>query len=424
MKKTHYPRLGETLYRDTLPNGLPVVVLPRPGFRKKLCYLVTGYGSVHQDFTRGGEVIHTPAGVAHFLEHKLFDLPGRDISQEFAALGASVNAFTTYDMTAYYFSCTAHFPQNLRLLLEMVSAPCFTQESVDKEQGIIGQEIAMNLDSPDTRIFENLMAAMYENHPIKHPILGTEGSIGEITPEVLTQCHRAFYSAGNLLLCVIGDVDPQEVAEIAGAVPFSREAVTPQEVWPEPEGASVHQVTTQMDVAIPMFQLGFKCPGPGKGEAGIRREIVADLAAEALFGESSPLYLELYQKGLIDTSFGGGFETVSGMAMLTASGDSKDPEAVQEAIFREARRLCREGLEPGAFLRMKRSALGRRIRSLDSFDSTCFRLCAYYFSGYDYFRFPELYETIQEEELYPFLAEAVTEERCCLSLIEPIGGRV
>ena len=145
MKKTHYPRLGETLYRDTLPNGLPVVVLPRPGFRKKLCYLVTGYGSVHQDFTREGEVIHTPAGVAHFLEHKLFDLPGRDISQEFAALGASVNAFTTYDMTAYYFSCTAYFPQNLRLLLEMVSAPCFTQESVDKEQGIIGQEIAMNL---------------------------------------------------------------------------------------------------------------------------------------------------------------------------------------------------------------------------------------------------------------------------------------
>ena len=191
MKKTHYPRLGETLYRDTLPNGLPVVVLPRPGFRKKLCYLVTGYGSVHQDFTREGEVIHTPAGVAHFLEHKLFDLPGRDISQEFAALGASVNAFTTYDMTAYYFSCTAHFPQNLRLLLEMVSAPCFTQESVDKEQGIIGQEIAMNLDSPDTRNFENRMEAMNENHPIIYPILRTKGTIGAITPAHLSECRRA-----------------------------------------------------------------------------------------------------------------------------------------------------------------------------------------------------------------------------------------
>ena len=375
-------------------------------------------------FHLDGQWKDTPAGVALFLEHKMFDTQDGNALQDLAANGASPNAFTSSAITGYFFESTEKFYDNLKILLSFVSIPYFTQESVDKEQGIIGQEIAMNLDSPDTRIFENLMAAMYENHPIKYPVLGTEGSIGEITPEVLTQCHRAFYSAGNLLLCVIGDVDPQEVAEIAGAVPFSREAVTPQEVWPEPEGASVHQVTTQMDVAIPMFQLGFKCPWPGKGEAGIRREIVADLAAEALFGESSPLYLELYQKGLIDTSFGGGFETVSGMAMLTASGDSKDPEAVQEAIFREARRLCREGLEPGAFLRMKRSALGRRIRSLDSFDSTCFRLCAYYFSGYDYFRFPELYETIQEEELYPFLAEAVTEERCCLSLIEPIGGRV
>ena len=171
---------------------------------------------------------------------------------------------------------------------------------------------------------------------------------------------------------------------------------------------------------MPMFQLGFKCENPGKGEQAVRQEIIGDLAAEALFGESSKLYLQMYEDGLIDSSFGGGFETVDGMAILTCSGDSENPEGVKEAIVSNVETLLEAGIDEGDFLRMKRSALGRRIRDLDSFDSTCFRLCAYHFSGYDYHRFPALYQSIQKEEVQAFLRRVVTRQRSCLSVIHPL----
>ena len=192
MSKQYYEKLDETLFRTVLPNGLRVMVVPKPEFGRKSAYFVTDFGSIHRKFALDGVQYETPAGVAHFLEHKMFDLPGRDVSAEFAAMGASVNAFTSYDLTAYYFSCTERFEEALRLLLEFVSTPYFTQESVQKEQGIIDQEIAMNEDDPNTRVFEILTEAMYRNHPIRTPILGTEESIRQITAELLHTCHRAF----------------------------------------------------------------------------------------------------------------------------------------------------------------------------------------------------------------------------------------
>ena len=175
-----------------------------------------------------------------------------------------------------------------------------------------------------------------------------------------------------------------------------------------------------MEVAMPMFNLAFKCEFPGKGQEAIRQEMVADLASEALFGESSELYLRLYEEGTIDSSFGGGFETIDGCAMLMCSGDSETPERVQEALISQAQKIAREGVEEEAFLRMKRSALGRRIRSLDSFDSTCFRICAYHFSDFDYFRFPEIFESIQISDVREFLSRVVTEGRSSLSVITPL----
>jgi len=174
-----------------------------------------------------------------------------------------------------------------------------------------------------------------------------------------------------------------------------------------------------MEVAMPMFQLGFKCEAVGTGETAIRQEIVGDLAAEALFGESSPLYLELYGKGIIDSSFGGGFEAMDGCAMLTCSGDSEEPEKVREAILQYTQTLIREGIRSEDLLRMKRSALGRRIRGLDSFDSTCFRVSVYFLTDFDYFRFPEVYETVTAEDVREFLARTVKEDRCALSVVEP-----
>ena len=423
MKKTYYPELDETLYTRRLENGLTVAVVPRKGFTKKLAYFVTDYGSIHTDFTLEGKVYEAPAGVAHYLEHKMFDLPGnRDVSAEFAAMGAMTNAFTSYDMTAYYFSTTENFEGCLKLLLEFVSTPYFTEESVEKERGIIDQEIGMNLDSPDSRIFDSLMEAMYEKHPIRVPILGTSETIREITPEVLYNCHRAFYTPDNMLLCVIGDVKPTEVVDIARQVLGTEHQDPGIKIrdWQEPMTCTAAEVTANMEVAMPMFNLAFKSEPVDRGAAGIRTEMVADLAAEALFGESSELYLKLYEEGLIDSSFGGGFETIDGCAMLMCSGDSDNAYAVRDAVIAQAAKIAKDGIPEKNFLRMKRSALGRRIRSLDSFDATCFRVCAYHFSDFDYFRFPEVYRSIEATEIQGFLNRVVKEERCSLSIINPI----
>ena len=421
MEKRIYPALGEEIFWNRLPNGLTVAVVPRPGFSRKLAYFVTDFGAIHTEFTVDGKDCKVPAGVAHYLEHKLFDMPGRDVMAEFAALGANPNAFTSYDITAYYFSCTENFEDCLRLLLEYVSTPYFTEETVQKEQGIIGQEIGMHADNPDSRIFEELMVGMYRKHPITVPILGSVESIAQITPQILTDCHRAFYRPDNMILCVVGDVDPQRVSQLAEELlpPCPQETVTRPQTWEEemncPEKATFHT----MEVSMPMFQLGFKCEPLENGEEAVRVEAIGELAAEALFGESSGLYLRLYEEGLIDTSFGGGFEVTDGMAMLIAGGDSEDPEAVRAAILEEAKRILREGIDQKDFLRMKRSAMGRRIRDLDGFDATAFRVCAYFFSKFDYFDFPRVYKTVEESDILEFLRRVVTEERASLCVIAP-----
>ena len=422
MEKRYYPKLGETLYYEVLPNGLTMMVVPKPGFSRKLVYFATDFGAIHNVFTLDGRPVEAPDGVAHYLEHKLFDMPGgRDVTAEFAALGAMPNAFTSHDLTAYYFSCTERFEECLDLLLEYVSTPYFTDESVEKEQGIIGQEIGMDADTPESRVFHNLMEMMYENHPIRVDVLGTVESIGRITPQVLYDCHRAFYHPGNMLLCAVGDVDPEAVRKAAlDRLGMPRlPQVEQSRVWQEEMTCRESYRQEQMEVAMPMFQIGFKCEPLDKGAEAVRLEITADLAAEALFGESSELFLRLYEEGIIDTAFGGGFEISDGMAMLTISGDSETPEAVRDAVLEQAKKLVREGIDERDFQRMKRSAMGRRIRDLDSFDSTCFRICAYHFSGFEYFRFPSVYAEVTQEEICAFLAQVVCKERCALSIIDP-----
>ena len=424
MTPIRYPELDETVYRTQLENGLTVLTVPRKGFTKKLAYFVTDYGSIHTDFVLEGKVWKAPAGVAHFLEHKMFDLPGkRDVSAEFASMGAMTNAFTSYDMTAYYFSTTENFDGCLRLLLEFVSTPYFTEESVAKEMGIIDQEIGMNEDAPDSVVFDRLMESLFHQHPIRVPILGTSETIRQITPEILHACHRAFYTPGNMLLCVVGDVEPDSVNAIAREVlgTEKKEVGVKMRPWQESMSRPAAETVTAMEVAMPMFNLAFKAEPLGTGDAAIRTEMVADLAAEALFGESSQLYLKLYEEGLIDSSFGGGFETIDGCAMLMCSGDSDQPQAVRDAILQQAQAIAADGLNEQSFQRMKRSAFGRRIRGLDSFDATCFRLCAYHFSDFDYFRFPEVYRSITAEEVCGFLNRVVKEERCSLSVINPLS---
>ena len=413
MKSYRFPQLDETVYMDTLSNGLRVCVLPRPGFSRKLAYFVTDFGAIHTKFVLEGQEIQTPAGIAHFLEHKMFDLPGgRDVSAELAALGASTNAFTSHDMTAYYIGCTENFEESLRLLLEFVSTPCFSEESVAKEIGIIDQEIGMDADNPDSACFRNLMTAMYREHPIRVEILGGCEDIRQITPELLHQCHRAFYTPGNMMLCVVGDVDADRVAEIALEILGSEK---------RPVGEKLRPWQEDMTVAVPFCRDAMEVAMPtGAGEGAIRQEIIGDLAAEALFGESSALYLKLYEEGIIDSSFGGGFETIDGMAMLLCSGDSDDPETVRAEVLAAAAAIHRDGIDEAAFQRMKRSAFGRRVRDLDSFDSTCFRLCAYKMTDFDYFEFPRVYHSVQIPEIQEFLRRVVRRERSALSVIDPV----
>ena len=222
-------------------------------------------------------------------------------------------------------------------------------------------------------------------------------------------------------MCVVGDVDADCVENIALEVLGDPVQPPVERVrrWEEEMTCPVKYREKNMDVAMPTFHLGFKCESWEPGEEAVRREITAELAAEALFGESSQLYQQLYEDALIDTSFGGGFETIDGMSMFTASGDSNDPQAVKDAIVARAKELAQTGIDEEDFLRMKRSALGRRLRSLDSFEATCYRLCAYHFSGFDYFRFPEIYAAITAKDVQAFLGHAITEARMSLAVLYP-----
>ena len=408
MKKTYYPRLDESVCRKVLPNGLTVLVVPKPGFSRKIAYFMTNYGSVHTAFTLDGKHYTTPAGVAHYLEHKMFDMPGRDVTEEFAALGASPNAFTSYGMTAYYFSCTENFSPALRLLLEFVSTPYFTEESVEKERGIIAQEILMYADSADSVVMEELNKSLYAHHPMRLGIAGTVESIQDITAQTLYDCHRAFYHPANMVLCVVGDVDPEEVAAIAMEVlPKEKCEVAVPDFGPAEPETAVEQITRrEMDVAMTTFQLAFKCPAPPSGRDFAHQELVAGIAAEMLFGQSSQLYQWLYEDGLIDSSFGG---------------DSGDPEEVRNCILNEAKFLAENGLDEEAFLRVKRSFLGGRFKHLTSFDGTCFRLCAYHLENYDYFDFPTLFEEVTIDEVRRYIADNVRPEKCSLSIVDPRG---
>ncbi len=422
MRKTDYPLVEEELYTAILPNGLPVYVVRKPGFAEKYAYLAVNYGSMDMTFDLNGRKMTTPAGVAHYLEHKMFDLPDLDVMQVYSGLGASPNAFTTYDMTAYYFRCTERFDRCLELLLRFVSTPYFTEESVERERGIIAQEIRMGEDSPDARVYEELLRAMYRTHPVRVPIAGDLESIQSITPELLYDCHRAFYHPGNMVLSVVGDVDPEQVEKIAARVlpdtgppPELRRDLGPREDLICPRSKTV----LEMDVAMPTFQLGFKCPDPGVGPGSLRAQYLGDLAAEALMGESSPLYLRLYEKGLIDGSFGVGYEMFPGTAVFSCGGDSEAPEAVGEAVLEEWQRLSREGLDEGLFRRLKKSELGRRIRDLDGFDSLCYRICAGHFAGAAYLDFPAAYNAVTREEVEAFLRQTVVPEHMSLSVVLP-----
>lgn len=422
MEQTNYARVGEKLYHEVLPNGLHIYVDPKPEFGKYFAFFATSYGGMDVGFRLDGQRHDTPEGVAHFLEHKMFDTEDGNALQDLAANGASPNAFTSNAITGYYFECTEKFEDNLKTLLSFVSVPWFTPESVDKEQGIIGQEIRMVEDDPSWCVYQNLVGCLYRNHTVKISVIGTQESIAEITDQTLYACHKAFYHPSNMVLCVAGNVDPERIAAIAREIlpTESGAEIAKDHGGEEPEHAASHEAETAMEVSTPIFQLGFKAdPPPEDGGGRLRQALAGELACDALFGPSSALYAELYGKGLINKNFSGGYEDYPGCAFAYVGGESADPRAVRDAVLDAAAKLGREGIDEGLWNRLKKAAYGNRVRSLNSFDSICIELAQAHFAGSDYFSFPEIYDRLRKEDVEACIRRWALPERSALSIVWP-----
>ena len=420
MDKKLYPRIGEEVIWVTLDNGLPVCIVPKKGFSRKYALFATRYGGMDMRFRLNGQWLDTPAGIAHYLEHKMFDTEDGNALQELAMNGAEPNAFTSNAITCYYFDSTEKFYENLEILLSFVSVPYFTDESVEKEQGIIGQEIGMIEDNPEWQVYKQLMQSLYHTSPARTPVAGSVESIREITAQTLYDCHKAFYTPANMCLVVVGDVEPQQVLDIARRVlpKDSGELIERDYGAEEPTEAGAY-AEERMEVSMPSFLVGFKCPPQHGGEEQHRFAAIGELACDVLMGESSPLYARLYSQGLINGSFGAAFDILPGAAYAYAGGDSKDPKAVAEAILAEAQRLVREGVDEDYYKRIVNANFGAALRELNSFESIAVSMAEGRFQGYDPYRFPEIYDSITAADVLAFLRENVTRSHMALSVIAP-----
>lgn len=420
MKQSFYERIGESVHREVLPNGLQVCVVPKHGYAKKYAFFATRYGGMDTRFRLDGRWLDTPAGIAHYLEHKMFDTKEGNALQRLAKNGAEPNAFTSNAMTGYYFDSTDHFEENLEILLSFVSIPYFTEESVAKEQGIIGQEIRMIEDNPDWQIYTRMMKALYSSSTARTSVAGTVESISHITAKTLYDCHKAFYTPSNMILTVVGEVDPIHVVDLAKRIlPKEGGPVIPRDYGDEPEAVAEKETSLAMEVSCPQFLTAFKCRPAEDGEDHLRTAVLGDMACDILLGDSSPLYLRLYDQGLINTSFGGSFEMMPGVAYLYAGGDSKDARAVAAEIQKEADRLGREGVGEDFYQQVRRAAFGSNLRGLNSFENIAVSLTEGYFHGYDPFRFPQVFDSITRDDVAAFLRDNICADRAVLSEIVP-----
>ena len=421
MEKKLYERIGEEVFRATLPNGLPVYIVPKKGFSRKYALFATRYGGMDMRFEKDGQWLDTPAGIAHYLEHKMFDTEEGNALQELAKNGAEPNAFTSNAITCYYFDATEKFYESLEILLSFVSVPYFTDESVQKEQGIIAQEIGMIEDNPEWQVYKQLMQALYHTSPARTPVAGSVESISHITAQTLYDCHKAFYTPANMCLVVVGDVKPERIIASANQIlPAKSGPLIRRDYGAEEElTAAEHFVSAAMEVSMPTFLVGFKCPPQHGGEQQHRFTAIGELACDVLMGESSPLYARLYAEGLINGSFGAAFDLLPGASYVYAGGDSKDPQAVAEAILAEAQRLVSQGVDGDYYRRVVNANFGAALKALNSFESIAVSMAEGCFQGYDPYRFPEVYDSITVEDVLDFLRQNMTRDHLALSVITP-----
>ena len=421
MKSKGYGLIKEQVYSDRLMNGMPVYVIKKRGFNKTYAFFATNYGGADRRFRYEGQWIDTPEGVAHFLEHKMFDTADGNALEQLSANGAQPNAYTSSDITAYFFESTEKFEENLQILLDFVSVPYFTKESVEKEQGIIGQEIGMVKDDPGHVIYYGLMKLLFRHNPARDSVAGTVESISEITDETLYRCHKIFYNPANMALCVAGDVDPERIFDIAQKTLNIPRGDTPKSDYGADEQREPVAVRTErrMEVSEPQFMIGVTAPYPERGEERRRAELLGMLACELLSGKSSPLYIKLYADGLIKSDFSSAFESTAGIAYSAFAGSSSDPELVFEALKAEVRRIIDGGASEALFERVKKACFGRDMRALNGFENICHAYVSGFFRGFDALEMTEELLTVPLGEVIGFIRENMKPENMAISLVLP-----
>ena len=410
--------LGEYTYA-VLDNDLKVFVMEKPEFSGTYAIFGTRYGSIDTKFSKNGEKeINVPEGIAHFLEHKLFESEDGDAFTKFAATGAYANAFTSFDRTCYLFSCSKNFEENLDILLSFVQAPFFTEQTVSKEQGIIGQEIRMYLDSPPWRVLFNMLENMYEEHPVKIDIAGTEKSISQIDAKLLYQCYNTFYNPANMFICIAGNVKVNQVLEKikASTKPCEKIEITRGE-FKETKKVKSNYVSQNLEVASPLFCLGYK-EILDSNIATVKERIVADMLLEILCGECSPLYRKLTDEGLINDEFSAEYFVGNGYSCFMIDGESSSPKRIRDEVEKEIFRLTQEGIDSELFEAVKKSAYGDAVKRFDSNESIVMGMVDCAINGGNLFEQTKILKEISSEDIIHRL-KTLDKDSSVLSVILP-----
>jgi len=425
----------QTMYSDLLKErvlytkldvGLEVFVMPRPGFHKRYAVFSTRYGSIDNRFRRPGsdEVTEVPDGIAHFLEHQLFEDEEGHVFDGFAALGASVNAYTSHTMTSYLFSTTDNFEQAFDRLLDFVQAPHFTPEGVRKEIGIIEQEIRMYEDQPRHRLAMNLLQALYHVHPVRIDIAGTVDSIRRIDAETLYACYDTFYHPSNMAVFVVGDVDPDAVlAQVEADLAPRGYAPRPpvERLYPEePPTVAQARVEATLPAARPLYALGFKDPvWTMTDEERLRAEVVTSLVLSAALGRSSRLYQELYDDDLIDDGFSARYQLGTNFGHTIIGGETRDPDALHARLMQGFERLREEGLSEEDLRRVQRQAVGEFVQMFNSLEFIANGFLYYHFLGGSLFGYLSELQAVTLEEANRRLREHLHPDRAAVSIVRP-----
>ena len=412
--------LNEKYYDIDHPSGLKILVMPKENYSSTYAIFATKYGSIDTMIQmKDGSFKEIPEGTAHFLEHKLFESEDLDAFERFAKTGASANAYTSFDRTGYLFSCSANFKKNLEILLDFVQNPYFTQATVEKEQGIIGQEIDMYKDVPEWEVMFNCLMNMYHNLPVRIDIAGTHESIAQISAETLYGCYDNFYNLHNMVLSVAGNVSVDEVIEVADKMLKPVEGKMAQrKVIDEPKEVVSSYVEEKLSVATPQFMFGFK-ENRDTPERTAKEEVTMEILLDMISGQSSELYRRLFDGKLINNSFGFEYFTGFGYSCVFFAGESTNPKAVADEIVKEIKSFRENGFDKAAFDRTKKKLYGRMIMGMNDVDGIANNMAISYFAGEDIFTDFEIYKTVTLEDVEELFKNTLDENYSVLSVIKP-----